>query len=65
MAAAVAALGEAEEDAVSKPSGPEGKKPAESDDEDTRVESTNCGKGSEVPRAPRPGKSMGTLEFNL
>lgn len=65
MAAAVAAFGEVEEDAVSKLSGPEEKKPAESDVEDTRAESTNWGKGSEVPRAPRPGKSMWTLGFNL
>lgn len=64
-AAAVAAFGEVEEDAASKPSGPEEKKPVESDGEDTRAESTNWGKGSEVPRAPRPGKSMGTLGLNL
>lgn len=64
MAAAAPALGEVEEAAASKPSGPEEKNPPESG-VDTRAESTNCGRGSEAPRAPRPGKSMKKLVFNL
>lgn len=63
MAAAVPVLGEVDETA-SKPSGPEKNGPG-SGGEDTREESTNCGRASEAPRAPRPGKSMGILGFNL
>jgi hypothetical protein len=65
VAAAVAVLGAVEEAAASKPSGPEGKKLPDSGVEDTRVGSTNWGRDSEVPRAPKPGNSMGPLGFNL
>lgn len=54
-----------EEAAVSKPSGPEGKKTPDSGGEDTKAGSINWGRGSEVPRAPRPGNSMGPLGFDL
>lgn len=54
----MAVLGAVEEAAASKPSGPEGKKTPDSGGDDTKAGSTNWGRGSEVPRAPRPGNSM-------
>lgn len=58
-------LGLEEEAAASKLSGPEVKKVPDSGVEDTKAGSTNWGRGSEVPRAPRPGNSMGPLGLSL